>query len=57
MINPCLIKVYLNVIQTDSKREKNKSRARVFDLALCRAHHISIFLLADVNGEVPDSLQ
>lgn len=27
MINPCLIKVYLNVIQTDSKKGKKQVRS------------------------------
>lgn len=36
------------------KKQKNKSRAWVFDLALWGAHHISISLLADVDGGVSD---
>lgn len=36
------------------KKQKNKSKAWVFDMALWGAHHISISLLADVDGGVSD---
>lgn len=45
------------MIQSDLKKQKNKPKARVFDLALWGAHHISISLLADVDGGVSDSGQ
>lgn len=39
------------------KKQKNKSKARVFDLALQGAHHISISVLASVDGGASDSSQ
>ena len=51
MIKPCV----WSCPRCDSewfKKQKNKSRAWVFDLASWGAHHISISLLADVDGGV-----
>lgn len=55
-IKPCVWSCQ-DMIQSDLKKQKNKPKARVFDLALWGAHHISISLLADVDGGVSDSGQ